>query len=66
MAQPKKTRFLYQLKNAELKGKLETFLIEKRDEGFTYEAIAETLSKKGQPVAKTTVYEWFQEILLTQ
>jgi len=58
----KRTRHLYALKNAEMNGGLNEYLIEARKQGTPFTKIAAALSQSGTAVAKTTVFEWTHEI----
>jgi hypothetical protein len=53
---------LYQLKDNELKGGLEAYLIEARREGLSFKKISEELSMWGAHVGRTAVEDWVKAI----
>jgi transposase-like protein len=53
---------LYQLKDHELKGGLEAYLIEARKAGLSYKKISEELSMLGAHVGRTAVEDWVKAL----
>jgi len=54
-------RLLYALKDKEMRGGLDKYLRQAREQGKSYVVMAAELSKKGTPVGKSTIHDWLNK-----